>query len=118
MPGDDLADTAFFVARIPDQRVVGTATVRRDPPPWADPEPGAWRLRGMAVAADVRGLGIGRQLLDQAISYVKGSGGKVLWANARTPALGFYLATGFVAVTEHWVDEVTGPHVGILMELG
>jgi hypothetical protein len=41
LPGDDAPDTCHVVARTPRGHVVGTANVRREPPPW-EPDAVDW----------------------------------------------------------------------------
>src|SRR4051812_7973425 len=43
----------------------------------------AWQLRGMAVAPEWRGSGVGRKLLDGVEHVVRGSGRPLMWCNAR-----------------------------------
>src|SRR4051812_35333296 len=73
LAGDDDPDSGHFAAQDVDGEVIGTASVRREPPPWAPGwaagEP-AWRLRGMATAPEARGIGIGARLLDRVIDHV------------------------------------------------
>lgn len=63
----------------------------------------AWQLRGMAVAPDRQGTGLGAQVLLGAIDVVRAAGGPLLWANARVTALGFYERLGFDVVGEEFV---------------
>ncbi|MHA1568850.1 MAG: GNAT family N-acetyltransferase, partial [Alphaproteobacteria bacterium] len=51
--GDEAPDTAHFGCFIEDV-LVGVASVYREPSPDSD-DARAWRLRGMATAAEVRG---------------------------------------------------------------
>jgi GNAT superfamily N-acetyltransferase len=57
----------------------------------------------MAVAPDRRGTGLGAAVLLGAIDLVRISGAPLLWANARTSALGFYSRLGFETVGEEYV---------------
>ncbi|MGA2209668.1 MAG: GNAT family N-acetyltransferase [Acidimicrobiales bacterium] len=103
MFGDDGSDTGIYGAVIESTgELVGTANVRRDPPPEGlldDVAPGTdpqcWRLRGMATRADLRSQGIGRRVLDACVGHVAERGGGFLWCNARVPAQQFYERAGF-----------------------
>ena len=67
----------------------------------------AWRLRGMAVAAQLQGSGVGRLVLEAAMNRLRSMSVEVLWANARDTALGFYERTGMEVVGEQFTE---GPH--------
>lgn len=112
LPGDDDPDSGHFAAYQGDA-VVGTASVRREPPPWAPaPEP-SWRLRGMATAEPMRGSGVGTAVLAAVIDHVRRDGGGLLWCNARLPAVPFYERNGFTTRGESWVDPDIGPHIAM-----
>ena len=83
------------VAAIADDVVVGCATVF--PSPYRDADD-AWQLRGMAVAPDRQGEHIGAVVLEGAIELAQAAGAPLVWANARTTALGFYERLGFEPV--------------------
>ena len=107
--------TVYFAARDGDA-VVGTASVRPEPAPWAPDQP-AWRLRGVATAESRRGQGVGAQVLAAVVEHVAAAGGGTLWCNARTPARRFYEREGFTVVGEPWTDPDTGPHVQMTTEV-
>lgn len=88
--------------------IVGVASVLREAESGG---PGVWRLRGMAVAPDQRGRGVGTQLLERVRDHVRRSGGGLLWCNARVSAEGFYAAGGWVRTGEPWDEPDIGPHV-------
>jgi GNAT superfamily N-acetyltransferase len=95
-------------------RLIGCATLHKNP--WQD-EP-AWQLRGMAVAHSHRGAGVGRQLLDFLESDVRaGSALRLLWANARVPALAFYEKLGWRVVSDVFDIPTAGPHRKIFRQL-
>ena len=112
--GDDAPDAGHFAAFDEEDEVVGTATVRRHPPPWDPDDASAWRLRGMATAEGVRSRGVGSQVLAAVVDHVADNGGGVLWCNARTPAIEFYRRAGFETRGEEWLDPVIGPHIVML----
>jgi len=95
--------------------LVGCGSVFAEPWPGPPPEPAAWRLRGMAVAADRRGQGVGRQVLAALVEAATAAGAPLLWANARTTALPFYLRDGWSVAGEEFVTADTGlPHFPIV----
>lgn len=68
------------------------------------------QLRGMATLPEVRGQGLGKQLVAQAISLAKEKGYQLLWCNARSHAVPFYLNLGFDKVSEEFDIPGVGPH--------
>lgn len=95
--------------------LVGCATVFPDPMP---DEPGAWRLRGMAVDPSRQRSGVGRQVLAAVVDAAVEANAPLLWANARTTALPFYEANGWTVVGEEFITPDTGvPHKLIVQRL-
>ena len=103
--GDGLPGIAVFA----DGAVVACASVRPEPMP-GDPRDGDWRLRGMASEPAVRGQGYGAVALAAALDYARERGGRRVWCNARTGALGFYERHGFTVVGEEFDLPDAGPH--------
>ncbi|MCZ3389675.1 MAG: GNAT family N-acetyltransferase [Actinomycetia bacterium] len=104
-PVDDLPDTVHLGA-LDDGAVIGTATF------FPEPYEGraAWRLRGMAVAEERRGAGVGSLMLDEAVAEVRQNEADLLWCNARTVALPFYSRRGFTIVGEEFLVAHGVPH--------
>jgi GNAT superfamily N-acetyltransferase len=117
LSGDDHPDAGHFAARAADGSVVGTATVRREAPPWAADAPDAWRLRGMATAEGWRGYGIGGRILAAIVDHVSSRGGGLLWCNARVPAVAFYRRAGLETRGEEWDEPHIGPHVAMSVQI-
>jgi predicted GNAT family N-acyltransferase len=115
LDGDDDA-TAVHVAAVRGGVVVGCGNVRPEPAPVPLSTP-AWRLRGMATAADLRSTGVGARVLAALEALVREAGGRALWANARTPAQPFYERAGWTVVGEPWDDPRIGPHVRMVRHL-
>ena len=69
-----------------------------------------YQLRGMATLPGWQGKGIGNQLLNFAIVYLRGKMAGYLWCNARKEASRFYLGLGFEFVSEEFLIEGLGPH--------
>jgi len=111
-------DVAVHISAWEDATLVGCATVFADP--WLGPPEvaDAWRLRGMAVDPDLQRSGVGTQVLSEAVAAARDAGAPVIWANARTTALGFYLRHGWRVAGEEFLASDTGlPHHPILLEL-
>ncbi|WP_240360710.1 GNAT family N-acetyltransferase [Pyxidicoccus caerfyrddinensis] len=93
-PGDEDVDTVHLGAYAAG-RLVGVASLYREPPPDALRTTTAWRLRGMAVDPTLRGSGHGAALLQACMVHARGQGGTLAWCNARATAAGFYRSLGF-----------------------
>lgn len=111
----DLEPRTVHIAALDGDAVVGCVTVF---PNAYDAVADAWQLRGMAVAPDYQGQGIGRLVLDAAVDAVAATGATLLWANGRVSALGFYELMGWRAVGEEFTyGPAELPHFVILREL-
>jgi predicted GNAT family N-acyltransferase len=113
---DDLSTTATFAAIDENDDVVGTARVAIADvaPPLVSFVPSdalTWQLRGMATRADLRNVGLGKQVLDAVIRHVGENGVGFLWCNARVLALSFYQRASFVEHGDVWIEPEIGPHV-------
>ncbi|ASU36818.1 GNAT family N-acetyltransferase [Mucilaginibacter xinganensis] len=69
-----------------------------------------YQLRGMATTAAYRGKGIGNQLLNFAVVYLRGQKANYVWCNARKKALQFYLNTGFEIISAEFDVAGIGAH--------
>src|ERR1700748_2086217 len=58
-----------------------------------------YQLRGMATVERHRGKGLGNQLLNFGIVYLRGQKAGYLWCNARKKAAQFYLNMGFELIS-------------------
>lgn len=69
-----------------------------------------YQLRGMATYEQYRGKGIGNQLVNFAIVYLRGQKANYLWCNARKKALKFYQDVGFEVISDEFEIAGIGPH--------
>jgi len=76
-----------------------------------------YQLRGMATVEKYRGRGIGNQVLNFGIVYLKGQKANYLWCNARKKALPFYLNMGFEVISEEFEVPVIGPHYVLYVKI-
>lgn len=107
--------TAVHVAAVDGSgAVVGCATVF--PEPYGD-DPGAWRLRGMAVADGLRGTGVGTLVLAEAEAAARSAGARLMWCNARMTAVPFYAGRGWRGEGEEFLAEGL-PHLRMTLQLG
>lgn len=109
----DLLPETFHLAIRDELTVLGCATFFPQPLPaeLSGNAGRAWRLRGMAVAAKRQGQGLGSSLLRFGLAEIAGRRGTLLWCNARTSAVGFYLNHGFTVVGDEFLIENGIPHV-------
>ena len=114
-PADFSPGTVHFCTEDDAGRVVSVATLLKEPPPWQPDLINGWHLRGMATDPGWRGLGGGSTVLSAVFTYVSGTGGGVLWCNARLGAVGFYERAGMVATGEPWEEPVIGPHIAMFI---
>lgn len=117
VPGERDPAAAHVAALTGDGRVVGTAVLVPEPFPDRPDRTDAWRLRGLAVPAELRGRGVGGRVLRYAIARVALHGGGLLWANVRLPARGFYEREGFTAEGRPWTPASGGPHLTMWREV-
>lgn len=108
-PGDDDTDTLHLGA-YQEGRLVGVASLYREPPPDALRTTTAWRLRGMAVDKTLQGKGHGAALLRACMEHAMKQGGSQVWCNARTTASGFYRSLGFAQKGDPFELPGIGPH--------
>jgi GNAT superfamily N-acetyltransferase len=97
-------------------RLFGVATFFAEPCP-LEPEPRAWRLRGMATLPDMRGRGAGRALVARGVELARADDAALMWCNARVAARGFYEKLGFAAVGDEFQLPVAGPHYVMIKKL-
>jgi GNAT superfamily N-acetyltransferase len=117
-PMDGSPDTVHFCAEDADGQVISVVTLLKEAPSWRPGTPNAWHLRGMATDAGWRGRGAGTAVLAAIFAFVAGSGGGLLWCNARLGAVNFYKRAGMATTGRPWVDPVIGPHIAMFTNIG
>ena len=118
MHGDD-DPAAVHVAAIDGATVAAACVLLPNPYPLRPEQADAWQLRGMAVAPERQGRGIGGRLLAGAIELLRGRGGRLAWCNARISAVRFYERHGFAVEGEPFHHEETGiAHLRMWRDLG
>ena len=106
-PGDE-NETTFHLADIRDEEAVCVATFHLQTHPGFAGK--AYQLRGMATAPGFQGKGVGNQLVNFAIVYLRGQQVDYLWCNARKAAFSFYLGQGFEFISGEFDIPDIGPH--------
>jgi predicted GNAT family N-acyltransferase len=111
MHGDDNPAAVHLAAMDEDGRVVGAVVVLPREYPLRPGIEGAWQLRGMATVPELRGQGIGGQLVAAAIEQIRRRDGRLVWCDARTSVVSFYARHGFTTDGEEFRHAETGiPH--------
>jgi|SRR5579872_6327953 len=106
-PGDE-DEEAFHLGYFDNERLVCIATFHLQN---HEKYPGkGYQLRGMATLEAYRGKGIGNQVVNFAIVYLRGQKANYLWCNARKTALKFYIDLGFEVISDEFEVPVIGPH--------
>jgi len=108
-PGDDAPDTHHFGMVDSNGDIVGIVSALRNSHPSA-PGSAPYQIRAMAISSHYRGQGVGRLLLAGVENYLRSRGSTVVWANARSSAVGFYQQQGYQVVADEFVIEGVGPH--------
>jgi GNAT superfamily N-acetyltransferase len=108
----DLDDETLHVAArtAGNKEVLAVGSVMRDPYP-PDPQHQDWRVRGMATRPDMRGHGLGAQVLARLEQQAREKQGTRLWCNARIGARTFYERAGFAVEGDMFEIEGIGPHL-------
>jgi GNAT superfamily N-acetyltransferase len=112
--GDDAPDTVHVVA-VDNDAIVGCATIVASL--WEGRR--AWQLRGMAVVPSLQRSGVGGLMLKQLqrVAQETSQDVRLMWCNARSPAVGFYERHGWTIASSEFVIETAGPHFKMVREL-
>jgi predicted GNAT family N-acyltransferase len=94
---DPLDGESLQIVGRDDSRVIATCRLR-------DLGGGEWKLERMAVDARVRGLGVGRRLLEGAEREAGERGAREMVLHAQRRAEGFYASEGYVAEGETFLE--------------
>ncbi len=76
-----------------------------------------YQLRGMATLAGYQGRGIGNQLVNFAVVYLRGQKANYIWCNARKSAAKFYGGLGFEIISEEFDIPGIGPHYKMYLKI-
>lgn len=114
--GDDVSTTQHFGGFL-GGRLVGVASIYQTPSSDRPAVLRAWQLRGMATLPEVRGLGVGKALVEACESAALEAGDSLLWCNARAGALDFYVKLGWMVSSDEFDIPTVGPHRRMLRVL-
>jgi ribosomal protein S18 acetylase RimI-like enzyme len=76
-----------------------------------------YQLRGMATLPAYQGTGIGNQLVNFSIVYLRGQKANYLWCNARKVAFRFYTGLGFEFISEEFDIPGIGKHKAMYLKI-
>jgi predicted GNAT family N-acyltransferase len=113
-PTDNLQG-AFHLGYYIEEELVCIASLH--PQSYGDFEGKGYQLRGMATVEKYRGQGLGNQLLNFSIAYLKDLQANYLWCNARKKALPFYINLGFEIISAEFEVAVIGPHYVLYVKI-
>ncbi|WP_425659268.1 GNAT family N-acetyltransferase [Tenacibaculum ascidiaceicola] len=105
---EDEFENTFHLGAFYNNKLVGIASFMRNRIDVVKGE--QYQLRGMATLPEVRGMGAGRLLIEEAKRALKAKDINVLWCNARKEAVGFYESLNFVTIGEEFEVQKVGPH--------
>ncbi|MES2874207.1 MAG: GNAT family N-acetyltransferase [Bacteroidota bacterium] len=104
----DNDEGSFHVGYFRDEVLISIATFHKQA---REGFPGiGYQLRGMVTDSCFQGKGIGNQLLNFSIVYLRGQKVNYIWCNARRRAYKFYLGIGFEFISEEFELPKIGPH--------
>ncbi|MHB1178733.1 MAG: GNAT family N-acetyltransferase [Daejeonella sp.] len=112
--GDNDRET-FHVGYFKDETLVGIASFHQQAKEGFEGR--GFQLRGMVTHPDFQGKGIGNQLLNFSIVYLRGQKVNYLWCNARKIAYKFYLSIGFEFISEEFELEKIGLHRSMYVKI-
>ncbi|CAM1348469.1 GNAT family N-acetyltransferase [Tenacibaculum ascidiaceicola] len=105
---EDEFENTFHLGAFYNNKLVGIASFMRNRIDVVKGE--QYQLRGMATLPEVRGMGAGRLLIEEAKRALKAKDINVLWCNARKEAVEFYESLNFVTIGEEFEVQKVGPH--------
>lgn len=108
---EDEFENTFHLGAFYNDKLVGIASFMQNRIDVVKGE--QYQLRGMATLPEVRGMGAGRLLIEEAKRTLKAKEINILWCNARKEAVGFYKSLDFVIIGEEFEVQKVGPHFKI-----
>ena len=112
---NDNAEGTFHLGYFDNDQLVCIASFH--PQNYKEFQGKAYQLRGMATLESHRGKGIGNQLLNFAVVYMRGQKVNYVWCNARKKAVPFYINLGFEIISDEFDVPVIGPHYVLYLKI-
>lgn len=112
----DLDPHTFHLALFENEKVLSVASFMAN---HSDklPHSRQYQLRGMAVAKDRQGKGLGKILFQKGEDILREKGIEILWFNARSHAVPFYEKAGCTVVGNEFQIPNVGPHFLMIKKL-
>jgi len=108
-PEDSYQDVVHFAIIHEGTAIATSSWFMKECP--ENPGTSAIQLKGMAVADELQGAGLGALLIDAGLALANERGAAIAWARARDSAMGFYERLGFASTGDGFVDGPTAmPH--------
>ncbi|CAM3964622.1 GNAT family N-acetyltransferase [Mucilaginibacter galii] len=112
--GDDNPDS-FHLGYFVNEQLVCVASFH--PQSYAEFTGRGYQLRGMATLKEHQGKGLGTQLINFAVVYLRGQKANYIWCNARQVAVNFYGNVGFEVVSKEFDIPGIGPHYAMYLKI-
>ena len=106
---DDLEDSSFHLLYYFDDLVIGVCR-------FYELEKDIYKIGRIAVLKEYRNKGIGREIVNSAISYIKELKAKKIYIYSQLHAVGFYEKLGFIVEADIFYEE-NHPHKKVYLDL-
>jgi len=113
-PGDE-AEGTFHLGYFSGDELLSIASFQVQP--YGEFTGIGYQLRGMATIESYRGQGLGNQLLNFGLTYLRGQKANYVWCNARKKALKFYKSMGFEVISDEFEQPGIGPHYVMYLKI-
>lgn len=115
-PTDNI-ENAFHLGYFLDDNLVSVVSFHPQNSTLFGDEAVGYQLRGMGTLAPYQGKGIGNQLVNFAIVYLRGKKVNYIWCNARQKAYRFYQDLGFEFISNEFEISGIGPHKTMYLKI-
>ena len=106
---DDLEDSSFHLLYYFNDLVIGVCR-------FYELEKDIYKIGRIAVLKEYRNKGIGREIVNSAISYIKELKAKKIYIYSQLHAVGFYEKLGFIVESDIFYEE-DHPHKKVYLDL-
>ena len=105
----DRLDMAYHFVLFEDGEALATCRMNKE-------QEGVYHIGRVAVKKEHRKRGLGAKVIAEAEDAALSMGGHTITIGAQTQALGFYIALGYVAQGDEYIEEGK-PHVKVIKQL-
>lgn len=107
---DDIDEKALHLVMYDGGKPVATCRC------FYEDSPECWHIGRVAVLKEYRGMGLGKQVMNEAERRIKLKGGRVCELSSQCRAMGFYESCGYVAEGGIYLDEGC-PHIKMTKQI-